>query len=175
MQEIWKDIEGYEGLYKVSNFGRIKSLIHYDVENGYKKKEHIINGWINRGYMSVSLSKNKKHKNFYIHRLVAIAFIENKNNKPFINHIDYNPLNNHVNNLEWCTQKENVNWSKIHMKKPRKKHKKSNTGEKYIYQRKDNGLFRVCIRGYSKEYCFKTLSSAIKKRDELLNEINFAR
>lgn len=120
MQEIWKDIEGYEGLYQVSNFGRIKSLIHYDVENGYKKKEHIINEWINRGYMSVSLSKNKKHKNFYIHRLVAIAFIENKNNKPFINHIDYNPLNNHVNNLEWCTQKENVNWSKIHMKKPRK-------------------------------------------------------
>lgn len=171
MKEIWKDIKDYEGLYQVSNLGRIKSLIQYDVENGYMNEEHIINGWNNRGYMSVCLTKNKKHRNFYIHRLVASAFIENEDSKPYVNHLDYNPLNNSVSNLEWCTQKENVNWSIEHMRKPRKNHKHSNTGEKYIYKRKNKELYRVIIKGYSKEYSFSNIVDAIKKRDELVSEI----
>lgn len=100
MEEFWRPIKGYEGLYEVSNFGRIKSLKY--------GKERILkpfNG--NRNYLRVHLSKNNKPINAQIHRLVAEAFIENPKNKPFVNHIDFDQHNNKVNNLEWCTQSEN--------------------------------------------------------------------
>lgn len=111
MEEVWKDISGYEGLYQVSNLGRVKSLKQW---NGHKTidKEHILKCYFkeNKGYVSkiVSLSKNGERKEYRVHRLVAEAFIENKDNKPFINHIDGNSTNNIVTNLEWCTPKENV-------------------------------------------------------------------
>jgi hypothetical protein len=100
--EIWKDVIGYEGLYQVSNFGRLKSF--------WRKKEIIMkpsnNGW---GYYFVSLRKNEtKIKSITIHRLVAEAFILNPENKEQVNHIDGNKLNNHVFNLEWCTRLENM-------------------------------------------------------------------
>ena len=95
--EIWKDIEGYEGLYQVSNFGRIKSLYNY------RGKNNILVPHIKRGYYQIGLRKNTKRKWFSIHRLVAETFIENPNNLPCVNHIDENKLNNKVENLEWCT------------------------------------------------------------------------
>ena len=99
MLEIWENIRGYEGLYQVSNYGRIKSL---------HKNGKIINGYIDgKGYMHVALSKNGKKKWFRIHRLVAQAFIPNHDNLPIINHKDENKLNNRVDNLEWCTTKYN--------------------------------------------------------------------
>lgn len=111
--EIWKDIEGYEGLYQVSNLGRIKSFIKW---NGHKyiKEVRIINPYKNYSdkyyFRSViKLYKNGEKKDFKVHRLVAQAFIPNPNDYPIINHIDGNPLNNKVDNLEWCTQKYNVN------------------------------------------------------------------
>ena len=96
---MWKNIKGYEELYQVSNYGRVKSL---------RKNGKIINGYIDgKGYMQVALSKNGKKKWFRIHRLVAQAFIPNHDNLPIINHKDENKLNNRVDNLEWCTTKYN--------------------------------------------------------------------
>ena len=104
--EIWKDIKGYEGLYQVSNKGHVKSL-------NYRRtgKEGILKGRLDKdGYLRVGLCKNKKQKPFYIHRLVAKAFLPNPNNLPEVNHIDENKENNHVENLEWCDRKYNNNY-----------------------------------------------------------------
>ncbi len=110
MEEIWKDIEGYEGLYQVSNLGRVKSLERYQQNHSklqkVEEKIKIIHIKSN-GYQFVQLYKNNIMKNLHIHRLVAQAFIPNPDNKPQINHIDGNKLNNNVTNLEWCTNSEN--------------------------------------------------------------------
>ena len=106
MEEIWKDIKGYEGIYQVSNLGRVKALNYRRT-----KKEKIMKSINdNRGYLFVKLYKNNEHKNFKIHRLVANAFIENHNNYEEINHIDECKTNNYVNNLEWCNHKYNMNY-----------------------------------------------------------------
>ena len=167
MKEIWKDVVGYEGLYQVSNTGKIKALFTFKYGKGYIKSERLVKGWNNRGYHSIGLTKNKEIHNYYVHRLVAMAFIPNPNNKPYVNHIDYNPLNCNADNLEWCTQKENVNWSKKHMCH-RKTKAYSNTGERYISFRKTKNLYRVIID--KKEHTVKTLEEAIKLRDKLLLE-----
>lgn len=99
MNEIWKDIDGYEGLYQVSNLGRVKSSKH----------DIILKTYSNRGYHQVQLSKNNIKSNKTIHRLVAQAFIPNPDNKPQVNHIDEDKTNNKVSNLEWVTAKENSN------------------------------------------------------------------
>lgn len=102
--EIWKDIENYEGSYLVSNCGRIKSL-----KNGETRKDKILKFIKNKcGYLYVNLYKNNKYKSKTIHRLVAQAFIPNLNNLPQINHIDGNKENNNISNLEWCTRSENI-------------------------------------------------------------------
>ena len=104
--EIWKDITGYEGLYQVSNLGRVKSL-KYKRSN----KEKIIKSYVRKlGYLAVSLYKENKFKIFSIHRLVAQAFVPNPNNLPCINHKDENPSNNIWTNLEWCTYEYNNNY-----------------------------------------------------------------
>lgn len=105
--EEWRDIHGYEGLYQVSSFGRIKRLKGVTArKNGYKIPipERILNGSKNYyGYKQISLSKNREKKRFMIHRLVATAFISNPEEFPIINHKDENKINNHVDNLEWCS------------------------------------------------------------------------
>jgi hypothetical protein len=106
MEEIWKDIEGYEGLYQVSNLGRIKSLPKMVSGNHYRG-ERII-GSSSGFYNRVCLYKNNKAKSIRIHRLVAKAFIPNLENKPEINHVNGNRLDNRVENLEWATPKENM-------------------------------------------------------------------
>ena len=112
IDEMWRDIKGYEGLYQVSNFGKVKSLNKSIIRNNGRKqtfKEKTLKeGLSGNGYYSVSLTKNGKGKTFNIHKLVAIAFIENKNNDKCVNHIDGNKLNNTVGNLEWVTSQENV-------------------------------------------------------------------
>ncbi len=107
MEEEWRDIEGYENLYQVSNKGQIKSL-----GNGQtNSKERILKISLNKnGRYQVTLSKNGKRERFYVHRLVAQTFLENPNNYPMINHKDENKLNNCVENLEFCTAKYNVNY-----------------------------------------------------------------
>lgn len=102
MKETWKDIPDYEGLYQVSNFGKIKSLYNYK-RNG----TNILTPKIRRGYYQIGLRKNKKRKWIAVHRLVALAFIPNPNNYKCVNHKDENTLNNNIDNLEWCTHKYN--------------------------------------------------------------------
>jgi hypothetical protein len=96
--EIWKDIIGYEGFYKVSNLGRIQR----------NNKSIIKPEKTNRGYLRVILSKNSNIKKKSVHRLVAMGFIPNPENKPQVNHIDSDKENNNKNNLEWCTGSENM-------------------------------------------------------------------
>ena len=110
----WKDIEGYAGIYQVSKNGEVKSLKRERIngKGSYMQKEMILKKTITtNGYFKVDLTKDKVRKSFRVHRLVALAFIPNVFNKPNVNHIDGNKLNNHVSNLNWCTQKENVNHS----------------------------------------------------------------
>lgn len=105
INEIWKDIIDYEGLYQVSNLGRIKSLSRIITDkNDYPKtiKEHYMVGSDNgHGYLTVMLSKNGRRVRKYIHRLVAQAFIPNPQNLPEVNHKDEDRKNNSLNNLEW--------------------------------------------------------------------------
>lgn len=107
---FWRNIEGYEGLYQVSIDGEVKSLERISPQ-GHLLKERIMKPVLNdMGYLRVGLTKGGKSKSFFVHRLVAQAWIPNPDNLPIINHKDENPLNNRVENLEWCTQKYNVNY-----------------------------------------------------------------
>ena len=110
MEEVWKTIPGYE-MYQASNKGRIKSIacVH---RNGGHYKEHIMKQVPDRlGYMRLNLAIGlPKPKLFLVHRLIAMTFVDNPNNYPYINHKDENPSNNCVENLEWCDQKYNVNY-----------------------------------------------------------------
>ena len=114
MEEQWKDIKGYEGLYEVSNLGNVRSLDRtvkrgqgYTIKEGrvltpfYEKK---------KGYYQVVLAKDGKAKTYRVHRLVAIAFLENPYNYTDVNHKDEVKTNNNVDNLEWCTRKYNNNY-----------------------------------------------------------------
>lgn len=102
--ESWKNIDGYDGLYKISNLGRVKSSPNKSNHNG----EMILKQSDVMGYRCVCLYKNSVAKMFKVHRLVATAFLENTENKPQVNHIDGNKLNNNANNLEWVTASENT-------------------------------------------------------------------
>lgn len=103
--EVWKDIMHYEGIYQVSSMGRIKSLAGTGKS---VKQEKILKPKFRRGYSRVTLWKDGKGYTIFVHRLVAFHFIPNEESKPNINHIDGNRANNAVDNLEWCTQKENL-------------------------------------------------------------------
>lgn len=104
MREIWKPIEGWEGLYEVSNLGNVKSFC--------KGKERFLRPSKKKnGYLQVVLQDNGRKGFFTIHRLVAAAFIPNPNNLPTVNHIDENKENNRVDNLEWMTTQDNVTYS----------------------------------------------------------------
>lgn len=137
MQEIWKDIKGYEGLYQVSNLGRVRS---------FKDKNNIrVLKPAGKPYLMISISNNQhKTKRYLVHRLVAQAFVENIENKAQVNHIDGNKLNNKASNLEWTTPKENINhaW----------KNNLTTPTYKKVYQYNLNGSF-------IKEYESVTLAS----------------
>lgn len=152
-QEIWKDIEGYEGLYQVSNLGRVRSLdrsiVMQTKRNGKALKPYMSfhKGTILKpvidphGYALVQLRKEGKPWYVRVHRLVAMAFIPNPENKPCINHLDNTRNNNIVSNLEWCTYKENSQYAakqgrikgllgKHHTEETKERIRKAKTGVK---------------------------------------------
>lgn len=137
MIEEWKDIKDYEGLYQVSNLGRVKTLKGNTIRIGTPTHEN---------YLRLKLYKNGKYKNKNVHRLVAEAFIQNPDNKTQVNHIDEDKTNNVVSNLEWVTAKENLNHGTRNMRASLSKQKKVKVidianGEYIVY----NSL-RDCLR-----------------------------
>lgn len=121
--EIWRDIPGFEGLYQVSNHGRVKRLKHWKNQRCLRNDKHCVYRELPEkimclrrtggggSYWGLSLAKDRKIHNRLVHRLVAQAFIPNPDNLPEINHKDCNGLNNHVENLEWCDRKYNINYA----------------------------------------------------------------
>lgn len=109
-QEIWVDVPGFYGLYQVSNTGKIKT-IDRPTKHNYGgiaiKKSRIMKLTSNNGYLGSRFNKDGKYKQFLVHRIVALAFMHNPENKPCVNHKDGDKANNNVGNLEWCTYLEN--------------------------------------------------------------------
>lgn len=143
MEEIWKDVEGYEGEYKVSNLGRIKS---FKMKFGKQPTETIMQPQPEHtGYMRVCLVKNKKPKCVPVHRIVAETFIPNPENKPVIDHINGNRTDNRVENLRWVTHSENSQNTKYGSRRWNSKRVKDNCGhifESYREARKILGINR---------------------------------
>lgn len=113
MNEVWKPVNGYEGLYEISSLGRVKSLPR-TVDNGFNvrhTKEKILRkSYFANGYEKALLTMNGKSKCFRVHRLVAIAFIDNPNGFKEVNHINEDKTDNRVENLEWCDRLYNCNY-----------------------------------------------------------------
>lgn len=114
-EEVWKPVVGYEGWYEVSNIGRVRRI------GGNLMKQHKTQF----GYLALTLCKHGKVKGFQVHRLVAMAFVPNPQNKPFVNHLDEVKTNNRAENLEWVTSSENNNYGTA-------KYRTSNTLKKYF-------------------------------------------
>ena len=149
--EVWKDIEGYEGLYQVSNMGRVKSLRKaYTFFRNGKERSHPIKPRVLRqtlntwGYPSVVLCKDKVRKTQVVHILVAKAFIPNPENKPSVDHENTVTTDNRVENLRWMTQKEQINNNVLTCERVKKR--SSELGKKYIDKAIDATRMRVkCI------------------------------
>ena len=178
--EIWKPIEGYEGRYEVSNMGNVRAMEkrrvvknRYGGENVRTDKSRQIHQVDNgNGYLYVSLYAEGKKRNHYVHRMVAEAFCDKRSGCDVVNHKDCNKKNNAAENLEWCSQRENVMYSAESMRKPKRKSKTTNTGEKYIRIYRQAGrkeAYRVMIR--QKRVCkqFNTLEEAIAYRNEVVS------
>ena len=134
MHEEWRDIEGYAGLYQVSNLGRVKSCDHISNVTGYNCKKHTFVGRILKlettrlGYRIAHLCKNGKDDRLFVQRLVAKAFLDNKDNLPCVNHKDETPWNNTVTNLEWCTYSYNNAYNDLNKRRSETKRKHFDEG-----------------------------------------------
>lgn len=170
MTEEWKEIAGYEGDYLISSYGRIKSIKGANSKRVFSQfgAERIMTPINNgRGYLYITLSRNNSRKNHYLHRLVADAFVHKPDGMNYVNHIDYDKTNNHADNLEWCTQKENIMHSLPNMiHKPHKGIANNTSGERYI--RKRRGSYEVAIRYLRINKSFTSLEKAIGFRDEAI-------
>ena len=145
IEEEWRDIEGYVGIYQVSNLGRVKSLDRMRTTKTGRKsfiKGRVITPEKSKdGYVSIKLNNNGMSKKKILHRIVAKAFIPNPENKPYVNHIDYDRTNAKASNLEWCTPKENVHHSRHRMYNP----VTGKYGGEHPHSI-DTEVFEVCIR-----------------------------
>lgn len=162
--EQWKPVKGYEGYYAVSNRGNVVSLMFRNNICVKPKITFLSTNDNGHGYLTVCLRSMGERTPYYVHRLVAEAFLENPNNLPVVNHIDHNRQNNHVENLEWTSVAENIAWSREQMKKEKSICRSTNTGEKYIsrYQdKKGNTKYRLQIKRLGVSRLFSTLEDAV--------------
>lgn len=174
-REEWVDIKGYEGLYQVSNIGRVRSVDRI-IEQG-SRYGHTINRRLRgriisatdngNGYLIVGLKKNQQSKNHYVHRLVAIAFVNNPDMYDVVNHLDYNRSNNRAENLEWTTQEENIRYSAINMCVTRDNRPPA-SGEKYITKKRDRWRLNIQRKSLRFDRTYPTLAEAIKAREVLI-------
>ena len=172
-REEWRDISGFEGLYQVSNNGKVRSLnriyLQRSSTGGMMTKRYYgkelspeDNG---SGYLVVHLRKCGKRTSRHVHRLVAEAFIPKTNHGLVVNHKDYNKKNNKVSNLEWTTQRENVIHSASLMMKPKSVSKPTNTGEKYITKKRGRYRLNIQRKGMTVDVSFKTIEEAVRARE----------
>jgi hypothetical protein len=166
--EVWKDILGYETKYQISDLGRVRSLYH---KHGDRHEPKILKQWPNnRGYYTVTLCKNSITKTYLVHRLVGVAFLENAEDKPTIDHRDKDLSNNQVSNLQWATHDEQL----YNKQQPITINGViGKSGEKYIHYMPKLSKYRVYNKRHSPvlEY-FDTLTEAVKFRDEYLKTIS---
>lgn len=154
--EIWKELEEFNGKYLVSTLGRLKSM-----PNKRYKTEHIIKGTIDKkGYLRVRLRKKGFSKVYLVHRLIAKTFILNPNNYEQINHINENKLNNSVENLEWCTNKQNCNHGTRTLRMKHTKHSKNQWIKKPVVAIKNNKI-AMCFSSTHRATKYGLLQSAI--------------
>lgn len=169
--EIWKIIEEFNN-YEVSNYGRVrrkKCVIIYSNGAVTNYKEKIVKQQLNKGiYLRVTFSQNNIQKRFQVHRLVAKYFIENPENKPCVNHIDGNGMNNNVSNLEWCTYSENERHSYNVLGKVNANRKLTESQIKDILQNcfKSNGLNKSNVSLFANKYSVSvnTISNVINRK-----------
>lgn len=174
--ERWQQIRGYEGWYEVSDKGNVRSIdrfIHQRSRYGETVVRHIRGKLVKptdngNGYLIVGLRKNQERRNFYVHRLVAEAFVENPNGYEYVNHLDYNRKNNSAFNLEWTTLHDNVLYSVCRMCKPKENTKPTNTGEKYIIKKRNGWRLIIQRKDLSHDRTYKTLEDAIYAREVLI-------
>lgn len=178
MQEIYKDVLGYEGLYQVSNFGNVLSLKRYRPNGQIIQKKDKSKRNDGKGYYTVSLWKNNIEKNIYIHRLVIEAFVSKIPAKMEVNHIDGIKTNNNLSNLEIVTRSGNIQHAYktgLIREKLGEKKKNNNSGYSNICIKKDNGInyFQVCIRAFGRRFerRYKDLYEAIVIHNQYMREI----
>ena len=157
MSEVWKDVVGYEGLYKVSSLGRVMGF-------AWKQEWNIMKQDINsQGYYWIKLCKDREPKGYSVARLVGLAFIPNPDNLPEIDHIDRNKLDNTLSNLRWVSKSENcINRTE----------RGNISGNKHIYYRQSKNRYEVAFQRRPDKIfkTFKTLPEAIEYRDKWLSE-----
>ena len=164
MKEVWKDVTGYEGLYQVSNTGKIKTL---QKQVGRKEIEKILKpSIIWTGYLRIGLRKNGKTKNTYIHRIVAQEFIANPEHKPIINHKNGNRQDNRVENLEWCIFGENSRASKkiTSSKRYNSVSVKDNQGNVFDSYRQAGRFWNLCSNTVKNDVLGKTNFNNLKRK-----------
>ena len=172
MEEVWKDIPEYEGLYQVSNTGKVRRLNYRG-----SGKTKLLKQSTDKGYKRIVLSKNGKKKNHWVHRLVAIVFISNPNNYKEVNHKDENPSNNNVKNLEWCTREYNNNYG-TRNKRASESHKGKCKGKDHpkskpilMYDKEGNFIRQFdCISDtneyFSKKNAYKNVNSCLTGKNK---------
>ena len=166
MKEIWKDIKGYEGLYQVSNLGKVKRLpaliTRRDGRCVYFKERLVSCNIAPMGYYMFDLHKyGEKRKRVYLHRIIAEAFIPNPDNLPCINHKDENKLNNNIDNLEWCTYAYNLTYGS-NRKKSVETRRKNGTYDNISQETRDNISKALLGKKKSSEHC-KHISEGRKR------------
>lgn len=163
-QEIWKPVEGYNEMYEISNFGNLRSFWN-NRHNRLETPVILSQTKTKKGYYYYAFSRNSVKHKMYIHRLVAMTFLEKPEGYNIVDHIDRNTSNNRVDNLRWCNHSINMRNTKLS--------KRNTSGEKHICWSEYDQAWYIQILVEGKKYITKRkdFNDAVKKRDEILTSI----